>query len=470
MLPLLAGLFLAQSPSGQTPPLPPPPPLVSGTQAERAAKTVRELVALGPRMGGTPSGDLAVKYLTRAFTSMGLENRTIEEEERLVHWENSWSLEAIIQPPAGSQVESIPLVRTWPYGFSPAAAGEAPVRLQAEDGEVGLFSKFHRPSRNGPALALALVDGFNTPIGDWPKLRPLRATARNRYPVFGISAEDGQRLRAAIEDKREVLLKYELDAHIEKRPSRSVEAILPARKAAPPGYFLVCAHGDSDAGGPGANDNGSGVAIVLEMARSWKSAIDSGSCKAPARQVRFVIWGSEIKSTREYLNEHLRRKGEGEAAPLLGVLNFDQAGFGAGAEQLNVEPDDLASNRAFVELACQQLAHHKPTQGFPKRWATNRSLGGTDSYVFSGSKLFREQGLPSVTFFTSAWDKPEEHRRTPDMPGESWKDREKVGVDYDPYYPSAGDLPQMTTSVEAHNMLWCARTGLVCVNAYLESL
>ncbi|MCP5023250.1 MAG: hypothetical protein GY930_15960 [bacterium] len=56
------------------------------------------------------------------------------------------------------------------------------------------------------------------------------------------------------------------------------------------------------------------------------------------------------------------------------------------------------------------------------------------------------------------------------MPGESWKDREKVGVDYDPYFHSAGDLPQMTTSLEAHNMLWCARTGLVCVNAYLESL
>ncbi|MCP5023249.1 MAG: hypothetical protein GY930_15955 [bacterium] len=80
-------------------------------------------------------------------------------------------------------------------------------------------------------------------------------------------------------------------------------------------------------------------------------------------------------------------------------MNFDQEGFGAGAEQLNVEPDDLASNRAFVELACQQLANHKSMQGFPKRWATNRSLGGTDSYVFSGSRLFREQRLPSVTFF-----------------------------------------------------------------------
>ncbi len=467
MLKLLLGLVLLQSPTG---PLTSLPTLVTKTQASRAAKTVQELVALGPRMGGTPSGDRAANYLATSFRALGLETRTILEKEKLVHWEDSWSLVATITPGEDSDTDTIPLLRTWPYGFSPAAEGQAQVQLEAGPGEVGLFSKFHSPRRNGPALALALVDGFNTPKGDWPKLRPLRSSAKNRYPVFGISAEAGAHLRKALSEERAVSLDYKLDAHIEKGSSRSVEATLPARKGAPPGFFLICAHGDSDAGGPGANDNGSGVAIVLEMARSWKSAIDKGVCKAPAREVRFVIWGTEIKSTREYLDQHIVDAKQGKCAPILGVLNFDQAGFGAGAEQLNVEPDDLASNKAFVELASAQLTRHQAIPGFPKRWATNKSLGGTDSYVFSSSKLFREEGLPSVTLFTSAWDKPEEHRRTPGMPGESWNERDSVAVDYDPYYHSAGDLPELTTDLEPDNMLWCARVGLVCVDAFLESL
>ena len=37
---------------------------------------------------------------------------------------------------------------------------------------------------------------------------------------------------------------------------------------------------------------------------------------------------------------------------------------------------------------------HKGQAGFPKRWATNKSLGGTDSYVFSGSSRFKAEALP----------------------------------------------------------------------------
>ncbi|MBL4770077.1 MAG: M28 family peptidase [Planctomycetes bacterium] len=446
------------------------PAMVQGTRTDRAAQTVRELVDLGPRMGGTPSGDRSVAYLLARFKAMGLPSRTILEKEHLVHWETSWNLSATLSAFEDLPVETFHLQRAWPYGFSPAAVGEAEIGLGAADGMVGLFSNFHTPRRKGPALTLALVDGFNTTEGDWPKLRPLRSSARNRYPVFGISNASGKRLRQGLAQGRSVRLKYKLEATIEKRKSQSVEAIIEAPSDAAPGFFLVCAHGDSDAGGPGANDNASGVAIVLEMAHSWKTAIDQGLCEPPARQVRFVIWGTEIKSTREYLNRYLADPESAKAHPILGVLNFDQAGFGAGAEQLNVEPDDLASNTAFVRMASAILNEHKDTEGYPKRWATNKSLGGTDSYVFSSSKLFRQGGLPSVTLFTSAWDKPEEHARTQGMPGESWRDRNKVSVDFDPYYHSAGDLPEFTTDREPHNMVWCARVGLSCVARFLDGL
>ncbi|HRV82090.1 MAG TPA: M28 family peptidase, partial [Planctomycetota bacterium] len=285
------------------------------------------------------------------------------------------------------------------------------------------------------------------------------------YPSFGISKEDGTVLRRALQEGHAVELDVQLVAHVEERASTSVEAVLPARSGAPAGFFLICAHGDSDSGGPGANDNASGVAIVLEMARAWQQAIARGWVPAPAREVRFVIWASEIRSTRVYLDRM-----EAERKPLLGVLNFDQAGFGVGAEQMNMEPDDLTSNAGLLAALQTPLRAHAGSYGLPEHWATNKSLGGTDSYVFSGSKRFRRGGLPAVTLFTSAWDRPEDHPRTPGQVGESWQERDLVHVDYDPYYHSAGDLPSLTTDLEGHNMVWCAAAGWLGVQGYLEHL
>jgi hypothetical protein len=107
---------------------------------------------------------------------------------------------------------------------------------------------------------------------------------------------------------------------------------------------------------------------------------------------------------------------------------------------------------------------------FPSRWATNKSLGGTDSYCFSDSKYCRDKLRPAVTVFTSAWGRPDEHKKTAGMLGESWSARDVVSVDYDLYYHSAGDTPENTTDKEPWNMAWCARVGLLGAARYLESL
>jgi hypothetical protein len=158
-------------------------------------------------------------------------------------------------------------------------------------------------------------------------------------------------MRTALQEKRTIHIEHGLDAHIGNRASKRVQADLPELKGLATEFFFVSAHGDSDAGGPGANDNASGVATVLEMARSWKAAINLDLCPGPARKVRFDIWGTEIKSTREYLARPFGGEQGIGSRPHPGVLNFDQAGFGARSEQLNVEPNDLKSNRAFMQLA-----------------------------------------------------------------------------------------------------------------------
>lgn len=67
--------------------------------------------------------------------------------------------------------------------------------------------------------------------------------------------------------------------------ARNLESEIPG-SAGKPGMVIVGAHYDSVAGAPGANDNGSGVAATLELARllrDWK----------PAHTWRFVLFANE---------------------------------------------------------------------------------------------------------------------------------------------------------------------------------
>jgi hypothetical protein len=435
--------------------------LLAGVSEERCGRTVHDLVDFGPRMGGTQSGDAATEYRRAAFAAAGLEVEVREDSERWCHEELEWScaLEWLDADGAARRVE---LESAWPFGFSPSAEGRAKLSLEPSAGGawIGRGSR-----RVDSGLAVALVDGASTEDGRYTQVSHLRSGPDNPVPVFGLGRVDGDLARGLLEEGLELWVDFRLVARIERAAPKTTLARLAAASGAGPGYFLFCAHGDSDAGGPGADDNASGEAVVLEIARAWAAAVAEDPSLRPAREVRFAIWGSEIHSTRDYLEAEVAGGGQ-----LLGVVNFDQAGFGSGADQLNVEPDDLPANAPLVALAAAVLGEYAGSPGFPVEWATNKSLGGTDSYVFSSSSHFRENSLPSVTLFTSAWDSPEEHPRTPGMPGESWSERDLVRVDYDAYYHSSGDTPENTTDLEPWNMGWCARVGLLTVDRWLASL
>lgn len=435
-----------------------------GVDALRAQVRVRELVALGPRMGGTRSGDAAAEYVAKAFAELGLEVRVVETPERSAWQPLAWSLSARVE---GSKDEPRKLERAWPWQNSPDAKGSALLALESTDAVAWLTERAGRGASNA---AVILATRPTNADGSWPVPGRLRDGAVQ--PCFGIARAEAELLRGWLEAGSKVRIDFELDSETRTAPIRTVVARLPGRKGgeawkAP--YFLFCAHGDADSGGPGADDNASGVATVLEIATAWKRAIAAGLA-APAHEVRFAIWGSEIESTRHFLETRVPADGE-----LLGVINYDQSGFGSGTDQVNVEPDDVPGNVALVNALVSVMRERAPKDAsvpgdFPARFATNKSLGGTDSYVFSGSELFKTRTLPSVSVFTSAWGAAGEHKRTKGMLGESWQERDKVSVDYDLYYHSSGDTPANTTDKEPWNMAWCARVGMLGAARYLEAL
>jgi hypothetical protein len=424
----------------------------------RAAERVRALCALGPRMGGTPSGHAAAELVALSYLSAGLSARIVEDPPQWCHSESAWALSA------RRGEEQVALASAWPYGNSPSARGTAVLGLVPRAGAALLAARRPR-GRDQPAAAVVLIDGSTTLDGAYPVVQ--HVTRGAAAPVFGLSRADGELLRSWLAQGALVRIDYELEARIEEARPRTVLAALrrPGMDPWKDDYFLFCAHGDSDAGGPGADDNASGVAAVLEIAEAWSAAIAAGVVAPPPFGVRFAVWGSEIHSTRDYVAR--RVPGEGR---LLGVINYDQAGYGSGADQLNIEPDDLPANVALVNAVFGVLRDQRGAPGFPERFATNKSLGGTDSYVFSGSKYCVQNSVPAVTVFASAWGEPAEHARTPGMPGESWSERDSVSVDYDNYYHSAGDTPENTTDREPWNTAWCARAGLLGARRYLQGL
>ncbi|MCE9593555.1 MAG: M28 family peptidase [Planctomycetes bacterium] len=424
---------------------------------------VRSLVALGPRMGGTESGKLASAALEEMLRSGGLDVKVIEDGERWCHAEKRFAVRAH----RAGEVQAFELARAWPWGYSPSGSGRLKLALAPTADGAWLTDRFAL-KKDGPTPRIALVDGNTTRDGSYPVVNHLKAGDANPTIVFGLSKDEGKALREWLGADTAVELEYELDAAIVKSRARTVVARLPGAKSTgawKDDYLLFCAHGDSDAGGPGADDNASGEAVVVEIARAWALAIRERKLAPPTHEIRFAVWGSEIASTREFLEARVPSEGG-----LLGVINFDQAGFGSGADQLNLEPDDLPANVALVRTLLAVLAEHKGDAGFPEKWATNKSLGGTDSYVFSGSKYCKDNARPALTMFTSAWGEPEDHPRTPGVVGESWRERDKVSVDYDNYYHSAGDTPENTTDKEPWNMGWCARLGWLGALRYLESV
>ncbi len=440
--------------------------LAARVDAERAAQRIRELCALGPRMGGTRSGERAAAYLRTAFESMGLEVQVAEDlPAKACHEESAWHVTA--RPEHGEPFE---LASAWPYGFSPSASGSAQLTLDPAAAGALLAEGVLR-GRDGPRPAVVLVDGLTTEDGRYPVVQHLRRRGGDPLPHFGLSRADGEKLRALLAQGEHVAIEFALEAEIREAAPLTVVARLPARGASTGWsneHLLFCAHGDSDAGGPGADDNASGVATVLEIAQAWSEGVASGAIAAPQHDVRFAIWGSEIHSSRAYLERRGEQDGE-----LLGVLNFDQAGFGSGADRVFIEPDDLPANQRMARTLIAVLRDHaapqgEPPAGFPSQWASVKSLDGTDSYVFSDAPAFRERSLPAMTVYTSAWGTPAEHPRTPDMPGESWDQRDLVAVDYDVTYHSAGDTPQNTTDREPWNTAWCARVALLAARRYLS--
>lgn len=427
---------------------------------------VRDLVAFGPRMGGTPSNEKSAAYLSGFFERHGLEVEVQDDPPALAHWETGWTVEL----EDGARIES-----AWPYGFSASTDGARPGRLLmvADLGKAPPSPEWkgrviYTPGPVGRAYA-AIVKSGHLPVAilssapndptkyiDWSRLASLPASASNPVPAFAVSYLDGRSLAAAARAGRSV--RVSLDATIREGRGRTVIATL--RGQDPSGYYLVCAHGDSDAGGPGADDNASGVATVMEIARVYAGLVRSGRVPPPRHSIRFAVWGAEYRSARTFIE----REGAG-LSRLKGVMNFDETGTGAERDAIYFESNDVPWNEPLLRTLESVAGDYAGRPGFWTEYTTNPSQGGTDSYAFL-PRQYKGTGqtslqIPSTTIYTAAWDRLAELDQTPGWESKGTPDPKTLKIDYSLYYHSSGDTPENTTEREPQNMVRAATvTGL----------
>jgi peptidase M28-like protein len=427
-------------------------------------QSVHDLVALGPRMGGTPSGDKAAAFLQRYFTRLGLQTEVFTDPPKLAHWEERWQVTLA----SGEAIES-----AWPYGFSPSAGSSGPLiavpslesakrdpawkgAIVYTPGEVGRAYAAVASSDNRPLAILTSAPNDPPRYMDWTRIGELPAKADNPVPVFGVSYLDGRTLAAAAAGKTSA--RVSLISHVEQRSPRTVGATLLGRE--PGKYFLVCAHGDSDSGGPGADDNASGVATVMEMARVFAELRRAGTLPQPRYSIRFAVWGSEYHSSKAYIDREGASLGE-----LAGVFNFDETGTGAEREAIYFESNDVPWNAPLLKTLASVAADYAGKPGFWTEYTTNPSQGGTDSYAFLPQK-YHGTGtttleIPATTIYTAAWDHLANLKQTPGWESQGTPDPVDLKIDYSLYYHSSGDTPENTTDREPQNMVRAVKvTGL----------
>jgi Iap family predicted aminopeptidase len=304
----------------------------------------------GNRAAGTPGDDASVEYVTRQLTDAGW---TVRRDPVSFPYFDERS------PPRLGGLRPNEDFRTLSYSGSGRVEG--PVRrvglgcgrddLSAvQDGDVAVATRgdcfFRVKARNAEtagAAALLVVDDDS----DEPPSATLGAPGI-RIPVLAVGAAGGRSIGERVE--------LEVDAVSERRRTTNLIAETSGSRLGDP-VVMAGGHLDSVPAGPGINDNGSGVAALLELA-------DALGGRAPGARVRLAFWGAEelgLIGSRRYvrgLDEDARER-------IVAYLNLDMVGSPEPTRGVysDTDPDierllrDLVGSRAEEEEASGRSDH-----------------------------------------------------------------------------------------------------------------
>ena len=330
--------------------------------AERAFGHIRVLAEeIGIRPAGSEAERAAAAYIAEQFEAAGYVV-AIEEFEATFSSASSSIAPAGEGPPLQSLAMSAsPSAEvTAPLVFAGLGDGSDFEGVDAE-GAIALLDRglltFTAKARNAQAAGAVGVIVVNSEAG--PFRGALGDASGVTIPVVAVAGDAGPALRALAEDGTPVALV----AEIGRRTVTSQNVVgLPVDGQC---TAYLGAHYDSVPEGPGANDNASGTALLIELALTNRS---DGLCVVAFGAEEFGLFGS-----RAFVRDH-------DVAEAEYMLNFDMVARIGG-------PRMVAGDAALADLAAgiaAELGHDIPRGSFPRDSSSDHAS-------------FSQAGVPAIT-------------------------------------------------------------------------
>jgi len=292
--------------------------------SERMYNYVSDIASFGPRDPGSEGDRKAVDYLTNILKQWGCE--VFLESCNITNFKFEESVVEIIKP-YHKLLNSICHYRS---GSTDSVTAELKYVGFGEEinyknvevkGSIVLadIGKIH------PVPKSDLAHKFGAIACLWPHFNPGNRIAAwglhqngAPLPVLGISYEDGLLLKKLLEEGS-VTVKVKAAASL--KPGTQDHIIIDIKgRSKPEEIVLLVAHRETVYISPGANDNGSGIAVLLELARFF-------SMIKPKRTLRLIFSAAEEGGglgMRQYVDKNLNQLKE----RVKGVINLDMVGEG----------------------------------------------------------------------------------------------------------------------------------------------
>lgn len=335
------------------------------------------------RVTGFEGEHEAAKYIQGQFNKLGLktELRTIDGIDGFIDEGSSFSVNGIEKE-----------VKTMTYSKATdgvlegelAYAGIGTLEQCANanlDGKIALIKRgsisFAEKANNAYANGAIGVIIYNNTSGMLNGT--LGSLADSNGPTVGMSLEDGTELVEQINKEEGLKVSLNVDTQIrENSYSYNVIGEIPAHKNAKnPQTIVIGAHFDS-VSCPGANDNASGTATILEVAKLLSQPEFKNKLQY---NIRFVAFGAEeigLIGSDEYVAQLID---SGEAENIAGMINLDMVGVGESLVTYNLNNEADHKMTDMAEASIKELGY---------KYGGHYNSGSSDHAPFEAS------GIPSV--------------------------------------------------------------------------
>lgn len=251
--------------------------------------------------------------------------------------------------------------------FTSAAAGAA-AKLAVQKGAIGLISDYMPTFDTARETPMDLAEGRV-----WSRI-----SHDDNCFAFIITPRQGANLRALLKRHGNLKVRAYVKANTYDGVVRMVDALIPGQNRNE--EFLIIAHLFE----PGANDNASGAALAIEIARTIQSLIQKDRLLVPRRSIRILL-SHEFMSTMAYVCFQ-----KGVVKRMIGGINPDMVGedqvLCKSALTYHTTPD--ASFSYLMYFAQKLFSYHQESMTRPQHgkryrffWCLPEKYDGNDCII-----------------------------------------------------------------------------------------